>query len=435
MASPYIILAATVMPPPESPLSQAALLAVFDRVLDPAWLLPLKQPGPGYEVLQAYAAMWERVSEAAVNSLNVFTLSSQGGQLAQGYVVLTRNSGDLPAETVKAGTMVTTSNGNRVFFTTDDAVFAAGATIATSATTGQQSIPIQAAAQDWQWNVPGQANAANGDALAGDVDTIYLPLVLDANGEIIYDPAIAVTNVVPTTGGRPAILDQLAADQGLSRLSGESDIALSTRLRQLPDTVSPGAIQRIIQRVLGPYGSAWTLQEPLGAGVLPPPPHYSGILAGFMDVDPLPVASSGGKAVVQPTTIGMWYFDQGLGPGLNRDVILDPTQSLGALGPSDESTTTSRAFFRVSISWVSGANPGLGFAFFDAYPTTGSYQNGSVPAGDYNWPSAGFLDEQTYDGEGATTPTSLAAGQLYDALTADGGNVVAGGVGFEIVVG
>lgn len=532
----------TTLAPPEQPLSQSVLLSVLDRTMDQTWLLPLKQPGPGYEVLEAYASIWNRVSQAAVNSLNVFILSSQGGALAQGFVTFSRNSQDLPQETVKAGSMVTTSNGNRVFFTVDDAIFGFGSTTAVDANTGLASIPVQAAAMDWQWNVLGQVDAANGTILPGDIDTMLLPIVQsfvgstsltagvslpvatlpvvstqgftssgtvyvqtasnglqpvqyasltsnaflgcsggtgsavagsavapNATPQLVYDPAISVANVSPTTGGRPAILDQMAEDMGLTRQTGEPDAHLASRMRILPDTVSPAAIQRALSAILGPYGATGTVQEPLGIGALPSPPGYSGITVGFMDADPLPL-----NGVVQPTAIGLWYFDQNNpsyvpgatgqpGPGLDVAVFPGDTRQVGLIGPSDESIATSRGFLRINIPWIGGSNaqPQGSFSFMGStglanasspntdllYPIT--WASGPVPSQDYPWPPSGFFAEApgqtdipptpgsyasvpaTATTPGELSPTSIAAGRIYDTVSQQ----VAGGVNFEISVG
>lgn len=71
------------------------------------------------------------------------------------------------------------------------------------------------------------------------------------------------------TGGNGGMLDARGADLGTSRLTGESDESLEARLEALDDTVSPPAIARTIDRVLGPLGIAWQLREtgdPKGLG-------------------------------------------------------------------------------------------------------------------------------------------------------------------------
>jgi hypothetical protein len=590
--------------PVEQPLTQQALLSVFSRVLDSSYLLPLIQPGPGYEVLQAYAAMWERVSQSAVNSLNVFTLSSQGGQLATGFVTFSRDSTDVGIETIKAGTLITTSNGNRVFVTLDDATFTATGTVAVDVATSSTSIPVQALVADWQWNVPGNTVTASGGIIPGDIDTILLPLVYCGSGvtnvaisstgvdistfigsqalnvistagfsasgvisvvtstgawpvtyssispmafngcnsngaegvmafgnvvtavpQILYDPSISVTNSAPTTGGRPPILDQIAMDQGLTRQSGESDISLAQRIRTLPNTITPADILLAAQNALAPYMEipGLLMQEPLGIGALPSPTGYSGVLVGFMDADPAPIAG-----VASPEAIGLWYMDQPgavwqaatsyyggvavhptasyltgntnvfvvigagvsgklepnwptvlgdtildgsviwqlqkvgvpvVGPGLNQVVPVGSTVTLGVLGPSDESDSTSRAFFRLRIPWIGDINPGLAFSYFGGdmqnlpwpwptnppstgvdylYPTQGSYSNGNIPAGDYPYaiPGVGFMDSASYAGDPQNgvypaTPTSFVAGQIYNNAI----QMVAAGVGLEVTAG
>lgn len=288
MPAPYIILPLTTLPLVEQPLRVSDFLGVFDRVLGDDYLAPLKSPGPGYEILQAFAASDARVSQGTVNSLNVYILSSQGGQLAQGFVAITRPTALAGAVVVNAGTLVTTSIGTRSFFTTSNAYFGASDLVAhtdPAHPTQSQSIPIVAVAQGWDWNRQGQVNAANGDVLSGDIDTFLLLIETPPFG----DPSVQVTNVEPILGGRAPVLDQIGLDMNLPRFQNETDTAYAARLRTLPDTISPLAVQRTINKILGPYpGLHAIVQEPLGPGALPPVAGFGGMIVGFFDADPPP---------------------------------------------------------------------------------------------------------------------------------------------------
>jgi hypothetical protein len=71
------------------------------------------------------------------------------------------------------------------------------------------------------------------------------------------------------SGGKGGMLDAAAADDGVFRLAGEPNASLLSRLESLSDNVSPPAIARAVDRVLGPLGIAWRLMEtgdPKGLG-------------------------------------------------------------------------------------------------------------------------------------------------------------------------
>ncbi|NBX24421.1 MAG: hypothetical protein EBR52_10075, partial [Microbacteriaceae bacterium] len=65
----------------------------------------------------------------------------------------------------------------------------------------------------------------------------------------------------PTQLGRSADLDGLADNRGIYRTTAETDNALRLRIRSLPDVVSPNAIVRACNRILGPLGLPYDLIE------------------------------------------------------------------------------------------------------------------------------------------------------------------------------
>lgn len=75
------------------------------------------------------------------------------------------------------------------------------------------------------------------------------------------DMGIVVTNAASPEGGRLGFLDQIGAERGISRATGESDDAYAKRVAQIVDTVSPNAIRRAANRVLSTTGSAACLRE------------------------------------------------------------------------------------------------------------------------------------------------------------------------------
>jgi len=75
------------------------------------------------------------------------------------------------------------------------------------------------------------------------------------------DLGFSVTNELSPTGGRLAMLDELGAERNIGRAPGETDDAYRQRIATLPDTVSPNAIRRAVNRVLSPLGAAVCLRE------------------------------------------------------------------------------------------------------------------------------------------------------------------------------
>jgi len=224
---------------PIDALVQQDFLDLFDRILPPHYLEPLKSPGPGYEVLQAYGALAARIS-AAVQRLGrqSFILTASGGGWATGTVELYR--GQANAEgidvTVKAGTRVKSSRGGRTFATVEDVLF-------TPAALGPYPVAVRAVAQGPEWNEPGPLLAADGTLLEGEIDTVDW-LVEDPDLGDVY---IRVRQVgLSCTGGEDAGLDQLGVDRSIVRLLNEQDDAYRGRIRALPDNISPNAVERAI---------------------------------------------------------------------------------------------------------------------------------------------------------------------------------------------
>jgi len=70
-----------------------------------------------------------------------------------------------------------------------------------------------------------------------------------------------VTQPDPSIGGRGDALAAIATDRRQGRVLGESDQAFRDRLCNLEDTISPGAIQRICDRIMGPCNLCCRLIE------------------------------------------------------------------------------------------------------------------------------------------------------------------------------
>jgi hypothetical protein len=91
------------------------------------------------------------------------------------------------------------------------------------------------------------------------------------------DLGLRVTNASSPSGGRSPVLDQIGAERGVFRGSGEGDDDYREAVANLADVVSPNAIRRAINRALAPFGATGWLRE-VGTADLP------GL---YLDGDPL----------------------------------------------------------------------------------------------------------------------------------------------------
>jgi len=228
---------------------QDYFLRVAGKVLDPDYVAGLRS-SEGYEVLQAQAKIFERVSQAVHETANgMLAAYARGGSLAEGTVEFYRTSYALGAGTVKRGTIVE-AKGGRYFRTLEDAVFGAS-------DLGPHAVAIRAVFQGYEHNLTGQTITSGGVTIPGEIDKIRSLVEEPA----YFDPNIRVRQVLPTTGGRFPALDLLAREKDLSRDSAEEDGHLSFRLRNLPDNITPAAIERALQVLLAPYGATFELVE------------------------------------------------------------------------------------------------------------------------------------------------------------------------------
>lgn len=225
--------------PCPNPIEQSEFLALFEKLVPQSWLIPIRDTGPGYEVLAAYAKTAERVSRAVARFYcGSYILSATGGNKATALVAFFRDNNNAGPVTIKAGTVITTSRGDRRFVTAEDVTLTHGDDFDLSVV-----VPVTAAADGYQWNVPGPVQALNGEILPGEIDTI---VALDTDPPF-GDPTIQVQQVTDATGGVAPMLDGLGLDRGLPRNSvNETDDQYRARIRTLPDTVSPDAIKRNI---------------------------------------------------------------------------------------------------------------------------------------------------------------------------------------------
>lgn len=229
---------------------QEHFLGLMDRVLDPAWLDPLKRGGSGYELLEAFGKVFERISEATIRFAEGQSFSwAKGASYATGQVTFYRANSLKGAVTVKAGTVVT-SSGGRYFRTIEDARFGASDLI-----TG--SVNARAVFPGPQHNVLGPQTTPGGVLLVGEIDTLAVLLTDPPYG----DPTIKVKQASDFTGGQTGDLDLLGAQRNLPRVAGEGDDAYRFRLRNLPDNITPAAVRRAVAGLLNQYGVGFEFVE------------------------------------------------------------------------------------------------------------------------------------------------------------------------------
>lgn len=235
----------------ELPYDQQHFLDLLDRAMGD-YLLPWKlNANSGYEIIKAFAEIGERLS-LAVNRFEQGGLAifAEGGLFSQVEVEFSRPTAAAGAFTLKAGTVVTTSTGDRRFYLLTDVVFGGAAV-------GPIAADVAALGVGFEWNVPGEINTAGGETLEGEIDTIFT---------LITDPAFAdttltVSQVATASGGRSAQLDVVGYERGVERALAEPDDPYRLRIRTIPDTISPDAVKRFVHGVLDPWGLPFAFIE------------------------------------------------------------------------------------------------------------------------------------------------------------------------------
>jgi hypothetical protein len=204
----------------------------------------------GYEVFQANASVAERVS-LAISRMEccAFLFSAHGGSKATGSVEFYREDASSGAITILPGSRIKTANG-RKFVTTTAATFG-------DVDLGPHAVNVEAVAFGYEYNVPGQIITAGGEMLEGSIVLIDRLVTQD----YVIDPNLNVRQPGSTSGGAADCLDGLGEDLNIPRLPGEADDAYRVRILETPDTVSPAAIQRGVNKILAPYGSSVCLRE------------------------------------------------------------------------------------------------------------------------------------------------------------------------------
>ena len=236
------------------PLTQQDFLDMFDRLFPVEYLGPMKaKAGDGYEFFQALAKVGARLSTAVVNlEAAGCLLVAQPAGVATVTVNICRDAPSVGGitVTVKAGTQLKCSGNGQRFVLAQDVVLA-------PTSTGAFPASANAVAPGYEYNVKGAITTPRGDLLAGEIDTITR-LVEDPP---FGDTTIYVTQPSDATGGVPGALEQQGADRGLTIQPGETAAQYRYRVRQLVDTVSPGAITRAVTQYCAPKKCAFQVME------------------------------------------------------------------------------------------------------------------------------------------------------------------------------
>lgn len=239
-------------------MTQADFLAVADRVLPENYLAPLKaSPNGGYEILQAAAKVFERVSIAIARfDAAAFILSAEGSARARLTCSFSRPSAAAGAVTIKAGTLVKASSRGALFRLTTDVVFGA-------LDVGEKNATVEAIGPGHEYNVDGEFTSGLGEIQAGEIDVIDLPLLDPPFG----DQSFQVTNhngVSAAYRGREAALDLHGAERDVRRLAAEGDASYAERIRSTPKAVTPTNLRQRIARFFSAMGLTaddWYLVE------------------------------------------------------------------------------------------------------------------------------------------------------------------------------
>jgi len=230
--------------------TQQDFLDLIDRLVPYEYVEPLKSPGPGYEILQMFAKVFERVSFAVGRTeCQGFVTLAHGGYKSRGEVEFYRPNSIKGAFTLLAGSIVRARKTNREYVLLNDLAF--------GALDLQKIAEVQAKQADFQFDVRGIVTDINGNFLEGEVDELRLPLMEPPFAE----PGLLVRQTTDIDRGQPGSLDQLGLDRSIKRFVGEPDDEYRVRVQQFPDTVSPNALVRQLNSMLLPLGISYDFIE------------------------------------------------------------------------------------------------------------------------------------------------------------------------------
>ena len=231
----------SLIPCPVNADTPEQLVEVLRRFLPAEYLEPMEPPragaagAPGYEVILAASQALSRVSAAAERlGCGLFFLTAPSAEFSTATVTLTRASTGTGVFDVKAGSSVVATSG-RIYFTSEDVTFGSGDL--------SVLVPVVSSVAAYWLNT----------AVVAGVTTVPVTTTWSV-GSLTQDPPFSDTTIEveadgSTDNGVSPFLELLGNDRGLTQYVGESDEAFRLRCRTLPDTVTPGAIQRMLARI------------------------------------------------------------------------------------------------------------------------------------------------------------------------------------------
>lgn len=231
-------------------ITEDDFLDLIDRILPFDYIQPLKDPGPGYEIFQMMAAVFERVALAIGRTeCSFYVGTAHGGFKAEGKVEFYRDNNLNGAFTVLAGTRVRNSVTKIEFELIQDVIFGASDLI-------REGI-VRARQADFAFNLTGIVVDINGNELEGEINEINLPFL----NPPLAEPNIQVRQTTDIEKGQPASLDALGEDRAIKRHLDEGDDEYRFRIRSLPETVSPESLIKQIESIFLPLGETFDFIE------------------------------------------------------------------------------------------------------------------------------------------------------------------------------
>lgn len=183
--------------------------------------------------------------------------------------------------------------------------------------------------------------SVNASAQTVDLDRTFLAGAGTARVMEFADLGLSVVQPAALTSGTDPWLDAIGADRSMGRVAGELDDPYRDRLCELPDTISPGAINRIARRILDPLGISFVVKETRDPALWP---------AFIWDVDPYDVLDGFhgwvGGCEITTAFIVCVSGDNGFGDfGLTYDVASSPILT---------AYDVTAAYDGESTGWVAG---------------------------------------------------------------------------------
>ena len=238
---------ASIGPCPLGPFDANYFLDIIRKTLPEEYVDGLEHAG-GFEYLQMLADTGARLSVAVSRfECGNYITWAPTGQKATGIVHLYRSAATYGAGIVKAGTVVGTSRGQVVkFITLQDVLF--GPT-----DLGPFATPIEAQYPGFEYNVVGEVVTLAGEIIPGSIDTLY---ALNSTPEF-FDPTITPRQVADTKDGVAELLEQQGLDRQIVRGPREDLEDFRGRIKQVPDSVSPAALLRVLSHYLHSLGPTY----------------------------------------------------------------------------------------------------------------------------------------------------------------------------------